>query len=359
MLLEIKKAIKKSRLVIKDCALENGAIVAANTDHNYYPREAANYRWVWPRDAAFICVAADILNLKKIPEKYFSWLLERPQDFKRDSLLYANYTTNGRFGSMGKIFQPDQIGETLWAIYFHFKNDLKKALKFKELIERLANGICRVWNKTHFSIHTVDIWEEVMRKTTITMENNFTYSLAACARGLIIADQIISNSLWRETAFQMIKEIEKAYNEKRGYFLRSRGKISDFNIDASFLGLVWPFEIFSSNDKKIVKTVEKIEESLVEKGGLHRFQFDYFDSEGSAWEGGGSWPILNFWLTIYWVLRKNKKKALKYYQWVIKRIKKFDYFIPEQIFDDFRIGIYPLAWSHAMFVIASKYLGYL
>lgn len=356
---EIKKLIETSKLVIKDCALENGAIVAANTDHLYYPREAGNYRWVWPRDAAFICLAAKILSFKKIPEKYFSWLLERPQDFKRNSLLYANYATNGRFGSMGKIFQPDQMGVTLLAIHFFYQDNLKKALKFKELIERLANGICNVWDKTHFSLHSIDIWEEVIRKTTTTMENNFTYSLASCAKGLFLADKIISNPIWRETASQMLKEIEEAYDKKRGYFLRSVGKVLDLNIDASNLGLVWPFEIFSPDDKRIVKTVRKIEENLVEKGGVHRFQFDYFDSEGSAWEGGGAWPILNFWLAIYWVLRKNKKKALKYYYWVIKRVKKFNYFIPEQIFEDFRVGIYPLAWSHAMFVIASKYLGFI
>ncbi|MCX7779224.1 MAG: hypothetical protein N2259_03230 [Patescibacteria group bacterium] len=359
MFKEIKKLIAKSKLVIKDCALENGAIVAANTDHDYYPREAANYRWVWPRDAAFICRAADILGLKEIPEKYFRWLLDRPQDFKKDSLLYTNYATNGRFGSMGKIFQPDQMGESLWAIYSHFKNDLSKALKFKELIERLANGLCRVWQKTHFSIHTIDLWEDVSRKTTTTMENNFTYSLAACAHGLILANKIIPHSLWLKTAQQMIKEIEEAYDQKRGYFLRSVGKVLDTNIDASLLGLVWPFEIFSPDDPRMIRTIERIERNLVENGGVHRFQFDYFDSEGSAWEGGGAWPILNFWLAIYWLLRKNRKKALSYYQWVVKKVRKFNYFIPEQIFEDFRIGLYPLAWSHAMFIIASQYLGFI
>ena len=63
---KIKELIKSSKKVIKDCALENGAIVAANVDKPYVHREAANYRWVWPRDAAFVCVAADILELSLI-----------------------------------------------------------------------------------------------------------------------------------------------------------------------------------------------------------------------------------------------------------------------------------------------------
>lgn len=355
----IKKTIERSKLVIKDCALENGAIVAANSDHKYYPREASNYRWVWPRDAAFICLAADILGMRKIPENYFHWLNTRPQDFKKDQLLYGNYATNGRFGSMGKIFQPDQIGGTLWAIYRHFEKDTETAVKFKDLIERLANGLCRVWQKNHFSLHTIDVWEETFRKTTTTVENNFTHSLAACAGGLILADKIIPNPIWRETASQMIKEIEEAYDKKEGYFLRSVGKISDKNIDASLLGLCWPYEILKYSDERMVKTVKKIEEVLVEDGGVHRFQFDYFDSEGSSWEGGGSWPVLNFWIAIYWQIKGNRRKAQKYYEWVLEKLEKFNYFIPEQIFSDFRTGIYPLAWSHAMFVIASKHLGYL
>lgn len=357
---KIKQLIETSKEVIKDCALENGAIVAANIDKSYVHREAANYRWVWPRDAAFVCVAADILNIP-IQQAFFSWLERAPQDFERNKILYANYATNGRLGSMGRSFQPDQAGEVLWAIHWHFKNDLEKALKFKNLIERLADGISRHWDKTHFDIHTVDIWEEGHRHTSVNMENNFTYSLAACARGLLLAYQIQPTSLWKETAWQIIEQIKKAYNEEGKYFYRTAGKINDSNIDASLLGLVWPFEIYEPQSKEIIEMVKKIEQEIVINGGVHRYQFDYYDGEGSAQEGSGAWPILNFWLSIYWTLAGDKKKAIDYYEWVLKRLDKDGYqnYIPEQIFDDFRQGIYPLAWSHAMFIIASHYLRYI
>jgi len=357
---QIKQLIKTSKEVIKDCTLENGAIVAANIDKPYVPREAANYRWVWPRDASFVCVAADILKIP-IQEPFFSWLEKFPQDFQRSKILYANYATNGRIGSMGRVFQPDQVGEILWAIHWHFQKDLKKALKFRGLIECLANGISQHWNKTHFDIHTVDIWEEWNRHTSVTMENNFTYSLAACARGLLLAYEIEPILLWKETAWQMIEQIKKAYIKEQGYFYRTAGKINDNNIDASLLGLVWPFEIYKPESEEIRKMVKKIEEKLVINGGVHRYQFDYYDGEGSSQEGGGSWPILNFWLSIYWILAGKKQKARKYYEWVLKRLNQgpYNYYIPEQIFNDFRKGIYPLAWSHAMFIIVSHYLGYL
>ncbi|MBU1149280.1 hypothetical protein KKI23_04280 [Patescibacteria group bacterium] len=350
--------IKRSREVIADCALENGAIVAANTDKSYTPREAGNYRAVWPRDAAFVCIATKYLNLP-IWEQYFSWLMSRPEDFKKDKKLYANYSTNGRIGSMGHAFQPDQMGTTLWAIHHVYQDDLKAANKYNELIELMADGIAESWGKTFFIPNTIDLWEDHNRKTSTKMENNFTYTLAACARGLLCANELFPNNFWKETAMQMLKEIDEAYHPKQGYFFRNQGKISDANIDSSLIGLVWPFKIYEADDERIVKTIAKIEEKLVIDGGVHRFENDYYDGEGTAWEGGGAWPILNFWLAIYWSLRQDKAKALTYYNWVLERLDKYDGYMPEQIFSDFRRGIYPLSWSHAMFIIASKHLGYI
>lgn len=355
---QIKQLIETSREIIRDSALENGAIVATNTDKVYYPREAANYRWVWPRDASFICVAAELLKIP-IQEPFLDWLYSRPKDFKKEKLLFANYSTNGQFGSMGRILQIDQAGSVLWTIHEHFKDDLKKAKKYQSLIERLADGVAANWNKTFFEPHTVDLWEESYRQTNTTVQNNFTYSLAASARGLLLANEIIPNRVWKEEAMQMMEKINDAYDQKLKYFYRNKGKISDKNIDASLLGLVWPFEVCDPDDERIVNTVAKIEENIVVDGGVHRYEQDYFDGEGSAQEGGGAWPLLNFWMSIYWAKRGDKEKALSYYNWVLERIGKFGGYIPEQIFDDYRIGVYPLVWSHAMFIIASQMLGYL
>jgi len=354
----IQTILQRSREVLKDCALENGAIVAANTDKIYTPKEASDYRYVWIRDASYICVAADYLKIP-IQEKFFQWVYDRPEDFNRDRLLYSNYSTNGRIATMGKQFQADQMGTLLWTIHHYYRNDLKAALKFDKLIERLADGLASRWSKDHFSVSTTGIWEMLEHKTSTRLKNNFTYSLAACARGLFCANDMIPNHFWKETAMQMLSQIREAYNKDEKYFFRNQGIISDPNVDASLLGLVYPFSIYEPDDEKMMNTVKKIEDLLVENGGVHRFQFDYFDSEGSAQEGGGAWPVLNSWMSIYWILNKNRDKAKKYYNWIVDRAEKFNHYLPEQYFDDVRVGIYPLSWSHAMFVIASHHLGYL
>jgi GH15 family glucan-1,4-alpha-glucosidase len=183
--------------------------------------------------------------------------------------------------------------------------------------------------------------------------------LAACARGLLSASELFSNQVWKETAMQMLGEINEAYSQKDGYFFRNKGKVSDRNVDASILGLVWPFEICAPDDERMLNTIKKMEERIVIDGGVHRYENDYFDGEGSAQEGGGAWPLLNFWMAIYWAKKGDQKKSLSYYNWVVDRIDKYGGYIPEQIFDDFRIGVYPLAWAHAMFIIASSFLGQL
>jgi len=348
---KINKIFQVSKQVIQDVAIPNGAIVAANTDHDYYPRTAGNYRYVWPRDAAYICIAADYLKLN-IQEPYFKWLEEFPEDFKKEGLLFQNYSTNGKkhYGQ----FQPDQMGSSLWAIWHHFKDNLSEALKFETLIHRLADGICSEWTGSYFFKNTCDLWEEGHRTTSTKMENNFTYSLAACASGLEKALSIFpKNENWKKIAKEMRKKIDEAYNEKDNYFLRNHGKLDDLNMDGSLLGLIWPYEIIPSTDERMINTVKKIEEKIVINGGMHRYEMDYYDGEGSAQEGAGAWPLLNFWISIYWRILGNQDKAKKYFNWVIERVGN-DGFIPEQIFEDFREGqgIAPLAWSHAMFVVA-------
>lgn len=352
----IKKLIKSSKEVFKNSSLMNGAIVAANTDLPDYPRQAGDYRYVWPRDAAYICVAANIAGVKKIQKPYLKWLLECPEDFKKEKKLFQNYSTNGRkkYGQ----FQPDQAGVSLWMIYELYKNDKKSLAEQYPLIERLADGLVKEWKGEYFWWNTNDLWEEGNRRTSTKVKNNFTYSLAACAKGLQLANLISPNERWIKASEQMIEKIDEAYNKKEKRFLRNHGLIDDFNIDASLLGLVYPFDIIKADDPRIASTVEQMEKHIVLNGGVHRYQFDYYDGDGTGEEGSGVWPLLNFWMSIYWAKRGDKKKSLGYYEWVVNKLDSL--YIPEQLFEDnLRIGIKPLVWSHAMFIIASKFLGFL
>jgi|WetSurSiteA1Bulk_404760.scaffolds.fasta_scaffold01110_8 GH15 family glucan-1,4-alpha-glucosidase len=366
MIINVEDLIAKSKDVIEDCLLDNGAIVAANATKEYYPPTAKNYFYVWPRDASYACIAADIAGIP-IQEKFFNWCQERAEGFKETGLFYEKYYVNG-LKALGR-FQPDQTGTLLFAVWHHYKDNLEESLRFKNLIEKAADGLCGKWKEDHFEIETNDLWEE--RLTFPDIHDNFTYSLAACIKGLECASKMIPNNKndnWPSVAKQMRKRLDLHF--VNGHFSRSFGDLTDSNIDASMLGLVYPFEIFAANDPRIISTVKEIENCLARDGGVHRYELDQYDGwfyEGvHRNKGSGAWPLLNFWLSIYYCCKANltHKKidrdcARKYYNWVLSSLKAESNYLPEQIFkNDLQKSISPLLWSHVMFIIASKFMGY-
>ena len=352
---KIIKLLNASREVIRDCSLPNGAIVAANSTKPYFPKEAKYYKFVWPRDAMYACIAANMLGLK-IHEKFFSWCM-KAEGWKRTGLFYEKYHIDGKKAL--HHFQPDQTGSVLIAVYDYYKNNKKECKEFKELIAKSANGLCNAWDKDHFKSVTQDLWEE--RLCFPDLKENFAYSLAICAKGLECANELIPNRTWRKTSDQMKKALLKNFNDN---FYRSFGKIDDKRVDASLLGLAWPSELISAKDKRMKKTVEMIEDKLVKNWGLYRYENDEYDGwmykkKINRKKGAGYWPLLNFWIAIYYLGDGNRNKALKFYNKVLDDMDNRKY-IPEQFFDNkIQVSVSPLCWSHSMFVIVSKKLGHI
>jgi GH15 family glucan-1,4-alpha-glucosidase len=348
--------IETTKRVIKDASVENGAIVAANTDKEYYPRDVSPYRYVWVRDASFTSVAAEILGIK-IQEDFFQWCFERAEGFDRDGVFYEKYHTNG--AKAGEKFQPDQTGTLLWAVWHHYtyQQRTEDVTEFKGLIEKAADGICKLWDRDHFIVQTYDLWEE--RCTFPDLEDNHTYSVAACARGLRCTNELIElkKKKWLRCALEMEETINNGYDSSQKYFLRTFGKrkINDYVVDASLLGLVYPFEVCNANNQRMVNTVNAMEEKIVEDGsGVHRYEKDIYDGwtrDGKLrCKGSGAWPVLNFWMAIYYAKRGEKEKAMRYQKWVLDRLESP--YIPEQIFaNELQRSVSPLVWAHAMFIL--------
>ena len=92
---QIQELIKISKDVIKESSLENGAIVAANSDKLLYPSTVQDYRRVWIRDAAYICMSTDFLKFESIPERFFDWCLNRAEGFNKTGIFQNAYNVNG------------------------------------------------------------------------------------------------------------------------------------------------------------------------------------------------------------------------------------------------------------------------
>ncbi len=352
----IRRLLEASKRIIADCAIDNGAVVAADSTQPYYPKEAKNYFYVWPRDASFICLAADVLGMQEIEDRFFSWLMNRAEGWNENGLFYEKYYPNG--SQALNRFQPDQTGTVLHAVCQYIKADEGRIRKFEKLVTHSADGICGVWDEDHFTLVTNDIWEE--RLAFPDLKENFSYSIAACAGGLTAADSIFPDKRYKETAEEMKTVLFKKAAD-RGHFYRSFGEISDQRVDASLLGIFWPFDVIKLDNYLVKNTVMMMEERIVKNHGVYRYENDEYD----GWmfqtmhrkKGAGFWPLLNLWMSIVQKRMGQTEKAMLYYRKVLDSVEEF---IPEQVFDNrLQKAICPLCWSHAMFVLATKELGLL
>ena len=366
---KIEKLVNKTKEIFHDCLLPNGCLVAAPTHMSYYPSQAESYLYCWPgRDLGF-SVTADLHIGIDVFEDVLTWIWERAEDYQtslakwKEGLLFGSYHPNGRIRKTH--FQPDQTGTLLWAIYEYSKKHKLSSLA-RKIIKQSTKGLLEVWTDDQFKIFTEDPWEE--RIAHPRFKNNLTYSLAACAAGLERANKLIPDNKAKNVAKQMKLLIENnAYDKKAGYFLRRFGGTvsGDKNIDASLLGLVWPFEIIKVDDPRIVNTIKAIETKITDERGVYRYQFDEYEGEvedaGLHYKmGAGAWPLLTFWMSIVQKKMGNRKKAEKYFWLVLDQLGD-DLLLPEQIFPkgDPRIGVKPLLWSHAMFIHAAIGLEYI
>jgi len=351
----VEELVESSREVLKDVCLENGAVVAANSDKEYYPNDVANYRFVWPRDAAYTLYALDILGENEEEEKFYDWLMDRAEGFEDSGIIYHRYSTNGpRDTDFGYQFQADQAAALRWCI-LETNEELDE--RKEKIVHLLADGLWSQWDKDNFHEKTHDLWEE--REAHPDLKENFSYTLAASSEALYIAADRMDEQKWFNTAEKMRKRLEHHNSERHGkrYYPRTFGDVVDETVDACNLGLVWPFNVVQE-DEKLRNTVELIEEELMIDEGVMRYPGDMYDGIIHHTEhlkkGAGAWPLLTFWYSIALHELGREEEAHQVFDAQIERID--GKYIPEQKFSRDRQGIEPLAWSHSMFLIAAKKL---
>ena len=368
---KIRKVVKATRMVFRDCLLMNGCLVAAPAQVSYYPKNAKSYMYSWPgRDLGFSLVAMLLLGEDHF-EPALTWIWDRSEDFQKsnidwmEGLLFRSYHVNGKMREHN--FQPDQTGTLLWAIGERMKASSSE--KQRELFECVARkaawGLHKIWDGDHFNPEIEDLWEE---RIPPGHKTNLTYSLAACCVGMRWAGEHFGDDEWKKIADQMRSQIlESACSEEHPYILRQCGGDSplDTTVDASLAGLVWPFDC-GIERALLAQTTDAIVKNLVSSHGVHRYPDDKYKGapEGDHEhinDQAGAWPLLTYWLAIAYRRLGKKKEAEKHF-WLATDLVEDDGLISEQFFCCERVpwvGVKPLLWSHAMFVFAARELGFL
>ncbi len=288
---DLENAFSRNLLVLK-LLTDNrtGAILAAPTAS--FPATPGgvdnwDYRFMWIRDAYFVCraflLAGHYTEVKK-QILHFYRLQGRDGHWKHpfytlagkeppDEVIVEEYTGPGeedqiRINNGAKNqLQLDSEGSVLHItyLYYLFTQDFTFLEDYWEKIRKAAGWISRNYNRKEHGI-----WE--LREDTA----HWTYGKVMCYAGLESAIKI-ANILgkrapqdWISAEKRMKTEIlQKAWSQQRQAFLQTYS--NDSPVDISVLAIE-DYGLARPTDSRIAKTVRLMEQKLTIDGGVKRFE---------------------------------------------------------------------------------------
>ena len=359
---KIRKIYRRTILLFPLLYNEETGGISAAAEVDEERSKCGGYAYCWPRDAIFITKAMFKLNMNKEVEKFYKNFCKNTQS--RDGLWEQRFYTDGSLApSWG--YQIDETAAVIYGIYDYYKKSedvkfLKDNLKTREKALKYLNKYTDnvLENKEHQLSY--DIWEEC--------EDIHCYSLGTIFAAMgnmlkifeIVKPLFETNRLKLEQFAKAEEKIKKQqrelkkyilnnfYDSEKGSFVRNR---TDKKMDISLLGLVYPFNIFSPNEKKILNTVERINMTLrTYTGGYLRY-------EGDNYMGGNPWVIANLWMAEYYLAAGSKTRAKEYFNFAIIGSNEHG-LLPEQVDNNTMdpAWVIGLGWSHAMFIDVLKKL---
>ncbi len=336
---------------------KTGGIAAAmEVDEN--KTRCGRYAYSWPRDAAFITTALDLLNMNKETEKFYKNFCKNTQN--RNGMWEQRFYTDGRLASSWG-YQIDETASVIYGVYNHYLNtkDLKFIKDNFKMLEKatkyLEQYMDKILKNEKLDKMSYDLWE--------MHEGISLYSIASIFAGfnaMIDIDELMVNEFNNNRLKQneireqkerlqdkiiKIKEyiVNNFYDEDKKNYRRN---LEDDKLDISILGTIYPFNVFSPKEKKIENTIERINMTLrTYTGGYLRFENDHYTQDRP-------WVITTLWMALYYIEVGKIKEAKECFDFVVNSQSPYG-FLAEQV-DNSRMEpawVIGLGWSHAMFVI--------
>ena len=338
------EALYRRSLLVFDMLADadTGAVIAApELDPDFV--HSGGYGFVWPRDLAFLVLAFLASRRTDLAERALLWL---PTAQEESGVWLQRHWTDGTLGPSWCEHQIDETGSVLFAYEAAWRELRDEALDeaLWPSARRAADYLLATLTEQGITCRTADLWEE--------REGCHAYTAAAVAAGLDAAASFArrheaeAEATYADGAARLRDALDRCFwSDEHGRYLRT---LHDPTVDVSLLGLAWPFRAVDPAGPRMRATADAVERTLAQPdAGLLRY-------EGDDYIGGNAWVLAALWLGLY---RRQigdgdgHRLALAYAQRAATPLG----LLPEQVGADGKPAwVLPLAWSHAMFVLAAR-----
>ena len=331
------------------------------------------YGYCWGRDAAYIATAIGQAGFTRMSERFYDWALRAQDD---DGGFAQRHFMDGSLAPAWGL-QIDETASVVWGMWQHYRLTENRAFLARVwgAMQRGADFLDRFVDRADgLPRESRDLWEERFARHTYSAAA-VCAALEACADAAeLMGAAERARIQWRATAVRVREAISLLWDDGRGCFDRAARlhfalpenmagesvvevddygyehtvQLRDKTVDASLLGISYPFAVFPESDLRLVRTAEMIRERLWIRdgvGGVMRY-------EGDRYVDGNPWVLTTLWLGLEALRRGDVDTARSVMRWAADRQTDTG-LLPEQV--DPQTGeprwVVPLTWSHAMFVL--------
>ena len=350
---------------------DGGVLAAPESDPDM--RRSGGYGFVWARDLAFIVTAAAVAGQRDIVDGALAWLVRaQSPDGLYEQRHWSDATVAPSWG-----LQLDETGAVLHAI-----GEVARILDDPTIVGRCWPTVVAGADALAGLLHpttglppaSLDAWEERV--------GVHTYTVAAVIAGLEASARMAEGRddeaarRWRTGGERARAGLdEHLWSEAHGRFLRSRDvarddalgapvpdrhqpagrpshpvasvDVEDATVDASLLGLAYPFGVLDADDPRLVATIDAVERDLRCGPGLLRYP-------GDTYVGGNPWLLTRLWLGL--ARRGRGAAGIADGLSDVAACATGAGLLAEQVdaVSGRPVWVVPLAWSHAFYALACR-----